>query len=314
MSLANPSGAKTFSQIQEQIKGILTSEQPSNEEPTEAQEGDIPPKHDGPTPVQDDGSNAQDTPPGDTDTPSRRRKAKLGDREIEFDILTDDVDFDLIPKGLMMEADYRKKTTEVSEQRKALDEQKLKLDQVLSEAETQLLMEAKDFESSDMKELMEDDPREYLRQKNVLLEKVEKYKAFKTQREQELKDQKQSKVNSELSEWTKVIPDWLDDNRKAEDMTKIEKTLIDTGFTDQDWGGFSDRRMISLARKAMLYDQIQSQDVESKRTKSPVTHVASNSATENTTIRSKKDDVMSRARKTGKVKDAQAAIKAILGG
>ena len=288
--MANPKGA-----VHDRLRSFLGADKPTEakgEDPVEAKK------------------EAEETPKGDTETKSRRVKAKLNDRDVEFEVLTDDIDLDLIPKGLMMESDYRKKTSEVAERRKALEAKETELATQLKEIESLMYGEAEYLDSSEMKELRESDPEEYYRQRNKFDSKVEKVKKYKDKLNQEMSKKQQELIQAEQAKWKEAVPEWLDDGKMSVDLKKMAKTLTEAGFSENDMASVYDHRLIKVIRKAALFDEISSKPIETKRSKQPprsqqagggdVKTVQTNTARE-------------RLKKTGRRDDAQAAIKEILG-
>jgi ribonuclease HII len=305
MDLANPLGA-SVSEAAEKLSGILS--EPST--PT-APKGNPEPE---PSQEPINKSQEQETPQSDTEAPSRRRKAKLGDREIEFEVLTDDVDLDLIPKGLMMENDYRQKTMSLADEKKAFEARKSELDQALADLQDSVLMQAEQLDTEEMKELKELDPDQYWKKFDEVKSQAEKLKSYKEKRDSELLEQQQDFVNQEVARYTEVIPEWLDDNVKSRDIQTMVNFLGKSGFNDQEIGSLYDSRMMSVVRKAALFDQISSKNIESKRvaTAPKSSKPAANTGKAEKTATQKSFE---RLKKTGKMHDAQAAIKnLILGG
>jgi len=308
MSIANqPNGGASINDAVNKLKSILA--EPS--EPTQQENAQPEAKQE---PINE--SQAQETQPSvsDTKAPSRRRKAKLGDREIEFEVLTEDVDLDLIPKGLMMENDYRQKTMSLSDEKKAFEAKKSEFDSALADLQDMVMMKANQLESDEMKELKELDPDQYWKKFEDVKSQAEKLKAFKDKRDAELLEQQNSLVQSELAKYTDIIPEWLDDSVKAKDVQSMVSFLSKSGFSEQEIGGLYDSRMMSVVRKAALYDQLSSKNLESKRVQSPPksSKPASTTQAQEKTAKQKSFD---RLKKTGKMSDAQAAIKnLILGG
>ena len=314
MTLANLDGA-SVSGAAEKLKGILAEPseptQPQGESPTQASQ----PESINEQREQETQQNKE--PVSDTEAPSRRRKAKLGDREIEFEVLTDDVDLDLIPKGLMMENDYRQKTMSLSDEKKAFDAHKSEFDAKLAELTDMVMFEADNLESDEMKELKEVDPNSYWEKFDEVKSKAEKLKAYKDARDKELMTQQmtqqQKAVEAEVAKYTQLIPEWLDETQKTKDVEKMVSFLGNSGFTEQEVGSIYDARIMSIVRKAALYDEISSQNIEAKRVQS----VPKSSRPSSTTQKAEKtahQKSMERLRQTGKLDDALAAIRNLLGG
>lgn len=304
MTLANPQGA-SISEARNKLSGIL-SERPQ-EAPTEPQKAEEPAEK---------SIGDSETPDSDTGDNPRRFKAKLGEKDIEFEVLTDDVDFDQLPKGLMMESDYRKKTMSLAEERKAFESKQAEVSKKITDLEDMLMYEAKWLEGDEAKQLREVDSDAYLDKYEKLKSKAEKLKRYKDEQQEESSKKLEEKVKAEIEKYTDVIPEWLDHNSKNDDLLKMEKTLSKAGFSEDDlksfWG--IDHRLMSLFRKASLYDAIQSQQIDKKRVKdvpkSTKPSSTSSGEVEKTVLQKK----LEKARSSGKIRDAQAAIKDILGG
>lgn len=308
MSIANPMGA-SVSTAASKIKGLLA--EPS--EPTQQDDPTTPPTGE-PNNEERQQETQEATADSDTQAKSRRRTAKLGDREIEFEVLTEDVDLDLIPKGLMMDNDYRQKTMSHAENVKKFEAQKSDFDNKLSELQDLVMMEAENLESEEMMELKETDPNEYWQKFDDIKKKAERFKSYKESRDAELMQQQQQILDAEQTKYSQLIPEWLDESTKQKDTQAIVETLAKVGFNEAEIGTLYDARMISIARKAALYDQITSKSIESKRVQSPPKSSAPSSTTRQAD-RTASEKSMDRLRKTGKIGDASKAIKnLILGG
>ena len=288
--MANPSGA-----VHDRLRSFLGADKPTEakgEDPVETKK------------------ETEETPQSDTESKPRRVKAKLNDRDIEFDVLTEDVDLDLIPKGLMMEADYRKKTSEVAERRKALEAKENEIASQLQEIESLLYGEAQYLDSDEMKELRESDPEEYYRQRNKFDSKRDKVKKYKDQLTQEMSKKQQELIQAEQAKWKEAVPEWLDDGKMNADLKKMAKTLTEAGFSENDMASVYDHRLIKVIRKAALFDEISSKPIETKRAKQPPRSQQAGSG-ESQPV--KTNSARERLKKTGSRNDAQAAIKQYLG-
>lgn len=299
MTLANHSGANSLGTAVNAIKEMLSEPK----KPTESK---------APEEAAETSEKVQETPEGDTEKPSRRVKAKLGDKDVEFDVVSEDIDLELVPKGLMMEADYRKKTSAVAEERKKIEAKQAELDSKLDEARDLLFMEAKELDSDEMKQLREYDPDQYYKKREALEKKVEKFKKFQETRQSELEAKRQELIKAEAEKYTQLIPDWLDEGKKAEDHKRMAKSLKDVGFSDEDIAGLYDSRLMAIVRKAALYDDLAAKTLDNKRvTNAPVTIKPNSTAKPSV---NKVDTAMNRLKQTGHLSDAQAAIRAMISG
>lgn len=309
MDLANQNPGASFNDAVNKLKGILA--EPS--EPTQPQNAQPEAKQE-PIQPQSKPETQEAKAESDTKAESRRRKAKLGEREIEFEVLTDDVDLDLIPKGLMMENDYRQKTMSLADERKAFESRKSEFDQALADLQDMVLMKADELESEQMKELKELDPDQYWKKFDDVKSQAEKLKGYKEKRNAELMEQQRKLIEAEQQKYTQVIPEWLDDGVKSKDIEKMMNFMAKAGFSQEEMGSLYDSRHLSIIRKAALYDEIASQNIESKRVKE-VPKSSKPSSTTQAAEKTARQKSMDRLKQTGKLSDAQAAIKnLILGG
>lgn len=158
-----------------------------------------------------------------------------------------------LTKGYMKDADYRHKTTQLSEAKREFESQKADLlqqyDQRLAELDALISVQSQE---TNWEELRDTDPSEYLRQKDLLERRTKvRDEALKEAREEQ-KQQIEAYKAQEAEKLIAAIPDWLDaDTRKAE-TTEMRKTLTEEyGFTAQEVNSLLDHRLVRMARDAM---------------------------------------------------------------
>lgn len=205
----------------------------------------------------------------------RSFKAKLDGKEIEFLVNDDEVDLESLPTSLMMSHTFYKKTEELANDRKALEQKVSEGDAYLGELRSQLDYQIEQFDTPEMLELKQDDPSLYWERYGELKAKHDKYKAFSEKRNQELQKAQQDLVQKEISNWNNVIPEWLDDDVKKKETGDMYTMLSNEGFEPEMIGNIYDSRLIKIIRKAMLYDKASSKAIQS--TKEAPKHVKSNS-------------------------------------
>ena len=248
----------------------------------------------------------------DTEPKSRRFKAKLDDRDIEFEVLTDDVDLDLLPKGLMMESDYRQKTMSLSEERKAFAAEQAKLAEKVKDLEDTLQLDLDDLESPEMQELREYDPDAYLKKYEQAKRKAEKLDKYRKEVAEKKAKDKQAKIDSEFAKWPELVPEWLDQDVMKADVEKAVKTLRDVGFKDDEMADYYDARLMAVFRKAAMYDEMSTKSLETKKAKSVQKSSNPASAEALRDVQSDHSKAVARLKKSGKLSDAQEALKAFL--
>lgn len=219
-----------------------------------------------------------------------------------------------LQKGYMMESDYRQKTSQVSEKRKAIEAQQAQLEKTLDEARAFIEFEAADLESTEMQELKEYDPEAYWKKVDAVKAKAERFKEKQDEQRARLEEKRQALIEKEREKLTQAIPDWLDTDKAKAEAEELSKSLQAIGYSDAELSGITDHRMFVLARKAMLFDKIQSGDIESKKVKTAPKSASPAAKRSTLTAKQKAMQQAKERARSGKVNDAQAAIKKILFG
>ncbi|WP_373092742.1 hypothetical protein [Zhongshania sp.] len=229
--------------------------------------------------------------------------------------------------GYQKDADYRRKTSELAQQRREFETKAQKASQdieyqhqvaanVLLQAEKQLLG---DLNAHAISELRETDPSAWAakyaalnqRQQEINQLKQQAAQAYQQQRqqlEQEQSETMQQRMAEEMEALQKLIPDFKDVKPKLEGYLQSSY-----GFTPEDMAQVADHRVIDLVRKAMLYDQ-QSQKVETAKKKVKVKPKMQKPAKQ--AAPAPKADKLkvskSRLKKTGHIRDAASAIESLI--
>jgi len=229
--------------------------------------------------------------------------------------------------GYQMESDYRKKTSELSEQRKALDAERERLTQELNgrlaEAgqmtefmERQLLAE---YQSIDWTALRTSDPAEFAARKQEYNERYNaiqglKHQALQNWQKQQAELQEKSKqehskvLQEEQQRLIEKIPDFADPI-KAKALTKeIGDYLKDHGFRDEELANIWDHRQILVIRDAMKYRALQSKKPEVTSKVKEVPKLLKPGAKPPADAKAGLREKIARLKKTGRVEDAAAAI------
>lgn len=234
------------------------------------------------------------------------------------------VTLDELQKGYSRTQDYTRKTQQIAEIRRqveseaeAIRAERSQYAQLLGALESQVQQAAQP--NIDWDRLYQEDPIEWVRQKEVMRENQAKSQAiqFEQQRlmqisQQEQAQQMQSFLAQQRDELLKVLPDWKDPNKAK----KEKELLIDfgqkAGFSADELKNIFDHRVVNVLRKAALYEQIMSKRQNIK----PVTNngprpakpgAAGRVSTTNEATRAKQ-----RLAKSGRVNDAASAIELLL--
>lgn len=247
-----------------------------------------------------------DTPEGDTQPETETYKVKVGDEEKEVTI-------EELRKGYMMESDYRQKTSEVAERRKASEAKELELDQRLAATEVMLDVDLKAMQSQEMLDLKENDPEAYLQKFESVQKRYQAFQGEHQKRQSEKQALHNELIKKELELLDTAIPEWLDEEVKAKEANDLTKRWSEMGYSAEEINGFVDHRRIVESRKAMLYDKLMSQDLSSKEVKAPPKAQQPGTATAGEDrVDQRIKDMRGKLRKTGKVQDAAKLFRSLM--
>ena len=201
-------------------------------------------------------------------------RVRVGDDEV-------DLTLDELQSGYMRQSDYTRKTQQVAEGRKQAEAELQALEaQRQSYAEQLAAVEAALQQSEPSEEywthLQENDPIEFLSQKEAYRSRQDALALAKTERERVQQEQMaayeaqaQERLKQEGQKLLEAIPEWRDP-----DTMQREKNAVYTyanrhlGFSPEELKNASDHRAVVTFRKAYLYDELMSQKpAASKKTK-----------------------------------------------
>lgn len=240
-----------------------------------------------------------------------------------------DVTLDELRNGYQMEADYRRKTSELSEQRKAFESERERIGAEvknrLNEASTmaqffeqQLLAE---YNNVNWTELRQTNPAEYaaLQQdynaRYAALQNAKQRVALEGQRVQQEESQKQieafkANLQKEQEQLVSHIPEFGDETKAKQLKTEMREFLKSNGFKDEEINQVYDHRHVLMIRDAMKYRALQTKkpEIANKVKEAPkLSKPGSKSGTSSNEAVVK--ELRARLRKSGSLKDAAALLK-----
>jgi hypothetical protein len=278
---------------------------------------------------EEDESGVEDAP--DEETPEEQSEEEEEQEEQEqpqtFTVKVDgkevSVTLDELQKGYSRTQDYTRKTQQIAEVRKQV-EQETQAVRAEREQYAQLLgaLQAQ-LQSSepqiDLERLYHEDPIEWVRQKEVMRERQEKLGAIQSEQQRlsqvaqyEQQRAMEAQFASQQEALLAALPDWKDPKKaKAEKALVIESAKA-AGFSDEDLKSVYDHRLVLLLRKAALFDQMVSkrQGIKPVVNNGPRTAkpgAAGRVSTTTESVRAKQ-----RLAKTGRIDDAASAIEHLL--
>ena len=242
---------------------------------------------------------------------------KVDGKEVE-------VTLEELQKGYSRTQDYTRKTQQIAEVRKNAEAE---LQAVRAEREqyAHLLgaLEAQVQQATqpniDWERLYQEDPIEWVRQREVMRENQEKNAAIQSEKQrlsqlsqQEQMQHHQMVLQHEQEALVAAIPEWKDSKKAAAEKAMLVQFGQKAGFSPDELKNVLDHRAVVLLRKAALYDQMVSKRGQIK----PVTNNGPRPAKPGAAGRVSNNTEALRAQqrlaKTGRVDDAADAIYKLL--
>ena len=110
-----------------------------------------------------------------------------------------------------------------------------------------------------------------------------------------------------------ALPEWGDPKKQHEIGSHIRDYARVQGFSDEEIGSLVDHRSLIVLRKAMLYDEVNSSDVKSKKLKNKPRVVRSGKGvSRKDDSRRKRTSKMNRLQKSGHVDDAASILEDLM--
>ena len=231
---------------------------------------------------------------------------------------------DELINGYSRQQDYTRKTQELANQRKTIEEQSKELSQrdalykqLLPKMEAEI--QASMVDEPDWKTLVDEDPVAYVREQQIWNEKKEKLEAAKAERqrvEQEAYEKQQQQLAQFVQEGQQklleIIPEWKNAEVAQKEKLAIRDYGINVlGYAPQEMDAIYDYRALLGLRNGWL----NSQTVEATK-KKPTQKAPARVARPGTTTRKKTVAPVKRAKqvlaKSGKVQDAAKVFEQFL--
>ena len=242
---------------------------------------------------------------------------KVDGKEVE-------VTLDELQKGYSRTQDYTRKTQQIAEVRKqtevelqAVRAEREQYAQLLSALESQVQQVAQP--NIDWDRLYQEDPIEWVRQREVMRENQEKAAAIQSeqQRLSQLSQQEQAqfmqqKLQHEQEALLAAIPDWKDAKKAQAEKALLVEFCQKIGFTPDELKSVVDHRAVLMLRKAALYDQMMSKRGNIKPVTNNGPRPAKPGAAGRVSNTTEAVRAQQRVAKTGRVDDAANAIFQLL--
>ena len=278
---------------------------------------------------EEDDSGVEDAPDDESSEEQSEEEEEQEEQEqpqtftVKVDGKEVSVTLDELQKGYSRTQDYTRKTQQIAEVRKQVEQEthavraeREQYAQLLGALQAQLQSSEPQV---DLERLYHEDPIEWVRQKEVMRERQEKLGAIQSEQQRlaqvsqyEQQRAMEAQLASQQEALLAALPDWKDPKKaKAEKALVIESAKA-AGFTDEDLKSVYDHRLVLLLRKAALFDQMVSkrQGIKPVVNNGPRTAkpgAAGRVSTTTESVRAKQ-----RLAKTGRIDDAASAIELLL--
>ena len=227
-----------------------------------------------------------------------------------------DVTLDELRAGYSRDADYRRKTEELANDRKSFQSETEKqrqdysqrlneLNQLVSVTQQQLNSEFKDL---DLERLYDEDPTEAARLEHKMKMKQEKLATSIHKVKAEQQRQIQQMVSDQHKILVNKIPEFADKDKSKQLKQDMQSYLQSYGFRDQEIGQIYDHRIVMLVNDAMKYRSMQKlkPNLASKMAKPGKVLSSGVKKTKADVNFAQKREKLGRLKKSGSIKDAQS--------
>lgn len=228
-----------------------------------------------------------------------------------------------LQKGYSRTQDYTRKTQQIAEVRKqveaetqAVRAERAQYAQLLGALQAQLQATEPQV---DLDRLYQEDPIEWVRQKEVLRERQEKAMAIQAEQQRlaQLQQAEQQRATEEYLLQQKdallsALPEWKDPKKAKAEKALVVESAKAAGFSEDDLKNVYDHRLVLLLRKAGLYDQMMSKRQGIKPVVSNGPRPAKPGAAGRVSTTTESTRAKQRLAKTGRIDDAASAIELLL--
>lgn len=190
-------------------------------------------------------------------------RVKVSGEEVE-------VSLDELLNGYSRTADYQKKTQSLAEQRKAVEADRVKIDEAAKTRETyaqrlqviEQLLQQQD-QGQDLASLKSEDPIAYAVAMAEKMERDKQLQAVQMERQRVQQEQQshqqaqlQKHIQAEQAKLVEAIPEFKDDVKAEVIRRDIRNYAKSQGFTDQELSQVYDSRAVLALYKAAQYDKL----------------------------------------------------------
>jgi hypothetical protein len=320
----------TMSEAASAFEGMLSTPEDSNEQPTEKEEDTQEEAEIEETEEEDVEFEAEEA---DDDTEESEDDSEIEDEEVVEEEQTftikaageeKEVTLDELKKSYQLGSDYTKKTQEVAEQRKVIEQEakaiiearKVRDDYAQKLQAVEQFLTGTNDSPEDLAAMKENDPIGYAVKVAEMTEKKEQLQQVQSERERLAQEQNavrsdemQKFVAQEAQKLTQSLPEFSDKAKGEQIRNEIRNYGKKVGFTDDELSQVYDSRHVLVLHKAAQWDKLQSSKsgVKKKVANAPKTMKGGAKVKQTVTDRTKKQH--KRLLQTGDARDAAALFE-----
>ena len=233
-----------------------------------------------------------------------------------------EVTLDELLRGYQREADYTRKTSELSleksrhndmmQQSQSEINQKLsKLTELTSAAQQELQTE---YSNIDFEKLYEDDPVEAARLEHKMRKRAENLQKIQEETRNNQMNEFQKYIQEEQAKVATLIPEFADPAKASRMKSDMRSYLTKLGYNDKEIGSVYDSRQVMLIKDAMAYDKLKKSNVKvtKKVAKAPKVVKPGVAKTKAEQARKLKQEKLNHLKKTGGVRAAARVFRDFL--
>ena len=326
---------------QEALLGLLdSSEKPEKEEAKPSEEVTEDVEQDETEPEAEETEEAEEAEEedvaADTDESEESEEEEAEDEEVEETALYtvkvngEDVEVteDELVRGYSRQSDYTKKTQELAEYRKQLDNGAQHLQgeiaqtqaarqeyvNAMSQAIESNYSVAKQFENTDWERLKVEDREEYLTKRDEYREVQDQIRGLQSKQQQayeqqnrETQAQHQKLLQEEHAKMVSILPEWGEPETQRAIAKSIGEFAISRGYTQEELNQLVDHRSILVLMEAKAFADMQGKQLKAraKKVKNKPKVVRSSAKKEKADVsKVARTKQMKRLQETGRVQDA----------
>jgi hypothetical protein len=331
-----PALSGSITEAQEALLGLMDSdgeiptEQATAEEaePTEEEESQPEEEDESLEEESEEEEEEVEESPEDTDEPEPEEEALYA---VTVNGEEQTVSLDELVKGYSRQSDYTKKTQELSQQRRGMDELHKKWEAEIAQigSERQYYVNAlqsamegsmgqlNQFANIDWERLKNENPLEYVTKRDEYRETQDNLRRFEAQQKEAMAAQNaanheahQRMVHEEHGKLVEALPAWSEPKKRQALGEEIKAYAISQGYTPEEIKGLVDHRNFLTLYKSMKYDKASSPDVVKKKVKNkPRVIRAGSPRAKSDTDKAQRRKTMKRLEQSGGIDDASALLE-----